>query len=542
MRLAILLAFIGLPGALWAAAAWDAGAAGFRTRRAPSGRRGGEPLPAGYGPRGPVGPDDAEVRLPSAAATVAGAGARSAPYQAHPPDDSAAFRQAIMAAGSRGVVFIPPGVYRIDETVPVPAGITLNGAGRATHLYTTRTDGRGVFRVDGDNVRFTQFRLQGPSTVRTVTNGSRGITVGGGHREIRIDHIEISGFGHFAISVTDGAEAAIAYVYDHHNTQNGLGYGVMVIGGRALVTDCELEQNRHAIASNGRGTSYRCLYSYLHGDDETYPNGALDTHPGMDGEIEVAYNVFEDLRLGLVLADGTGRVHHNRVRRVERFAAVLPGIHNGRTVAGAEVHDMRFEANRFENVATPYDFRGGRSLFVDGKPVALPPGRAEADQVVAEPTAAAIRAAITGLAGRAGVVYLPPGSYALDEPIHIPAGVTLVGDEGATRVLAPGDRPAFLVEGDDVRLCRLVVTRRAPAEGRESVGVRVLRGQRIRIDHCRFQGHPEGGILFESGSGVVSESVFRDCGAATLAAPEARVKLKDNTLGPGLQALVRRTH
>jgi hypothetical protein len=524
---------------LLCSAVGDAAGEAFRTRSG----RGSASLPAGYGPRGPVGPGDTEVRIASPAATVAGTGARSAPYRAHPPDDAAAFRQAIAEAAQRGrgMVYIPPGVYRLDETVAVPAGITLHGAGRATHLYTTRPDGRGVFVVEGDNVRFTQFRLQGPTTVRTVPNQSRGIAVGGGHQGCRIDHIEISGFGHFAIGVTGGAGATIAHVYDHHNTHNGLGYGVMVVGGgKAVVTDCEMEQNRHAIASNGRGTAYQCLYSYLHGDDETYPNGALDTHPGMDGPIEIARNVIEDMRLGLSLSDGTGRVHHNWVRNVARFVAISPGIHNGNYVAGAEVHDMRFEENHLENVDIPYAFGGGRNVVVDGKAVVLPPGRADANCVVAEPTAAAIRAAITALPGRGGIVYLPPWTYEIDEPVQVPTGVTLVGDEGATRILAVGNRPAFLVEGDDVRLCRLVIARKEAPAGREGVGVRVLHGQRVRIDHCRIQSHPEAGILFESGRGVVVENAFRDCGAAAVVAGDAAVELKDNRLENGLRALVRR--
>jgi Pectate lyase superfamily protein len=530
----LFLILAGLATMLATGAAGD----GFRTRSG----RGTHPLPAGYGPRGPVGPDDTAVCVPAPAATVAGAGARGAPYQAYPPDDSAAFRQAIAAATERGggVVFIPPGVYRIDETVAVPAGITLHGAGRATHLYTTRTNGQGVFVVAGDDVRFTQFRMQGPTTVRMVQNLSRGIAIGDGHRGVRVDHIEISGFGHFAIGVVGSAEATITFVYDHHNTQNGYGYGVMVVeGGKAIVTDCEMEQNRHNIASNSHGTSYQCLYCYLHGDDETYQVGALDTHPGMDGRIEIAHNVIENVRTGLSLSDGTGRVHHNWVRNVARFVSISPGIHNGNYVAGAEVHDMVFEENHLENVAKPYDLRGGRNVVVDGKALVLPPGRGDASRVVAEPTAASIRAAITALEGRAGIVYLPPWVYEIDTPIHVPAGVTLVGDEGATRILATGEQPAFVVEGDEARLCRLVIARKDAAAGREGVGVQVVRGRRVRIDHCRLEGHPAGGILFESGGGIVTENTFRACGAAVVTG-DAAVEMKDNTLAPGVRALSRK--
>src|SRR5438132_12798691 len=85
----------------------------FRTRSG----RGTHPLPEGYGPRGPVGPSDPVIMVESPVATVQGAGRRAAPYQAYPPDDSEAFRQAIAEASGKGggVVYIPPGVYRIDK-------------------------------------------------------------------------------------------------------------------------------------------------------------------------------------------------------------------------------------------------------------------------------------------------------------------------------------------------------------------------------------------------------------------------------------------
>lgn len=340
----------------------------FRTRSG----RGSHPLPPGYGPRGPVGPSDSEVTVESPAATVDGAGRRGAPYQAYPPDDAEAFRRAIAEASRKGggVVYIPPGTYRIDEVVPVPGNVTLHGAGRATHLYTTRLDGNGGFVTAGDNIRFTQFRLQGPTTVRMVQNMSKGIHVTNGCAGCRIDHVEISGFGHFAIGVTQKAEATVEYVYDHHNTQNGYGYGVMVVtGGRVLVTDSEFEQNRHAIASNSAGTSYKCLYCYLHGDDETYQVGALDTHAGMSGEIEIAHNFVENLRTGLSLSDGSGNIHHNAVRGVHRFCNIREGAHNGKVIPGAEAHDLTFEHNHLENVTIPFDIRAGRHIVIDGETI-----------------------------------------------------------------------------------------------------------------------------------------------------------------------------
>ncbi len=45
-------------------------------------------------------------------------------------DDTGALKKAIAAAGAGGVVFLPPGTYRTRETVVLPAGVSLRGAGR----------------------------------------------------------------------------------------------------------------------------------------------------------------------------------------------------------------------------------------------------------------------------------------------------------------------------------------------------------------------------------------------------------------------------
>ncbi len=505
----------------------------FRTRSG----RGTHPMPEGYGPRGPVGPSDTELAVESAAATVEAPGKRDAPYDAYPPDASGAFRKAVAEAAEKGggVVYIPPGVYRLDETVPVSDNITVHGAGRATHLYTAQNN--PVFLIGGDDIRFTQFRLQGPTTVRMVQNASKGIQVTNGYGRCRIDHIEISGFGHYAIGVVEKGEATVEYVYDHHNTQNGYGYGVMVgSGGQAVVIDSELEQNRHAIASNGAGTMYKCLYCYIHGDDETYRVGALDTHPGMSGEIEIAYNFVENQQTGLSISDGSGRIHDNCFRNVHRFCNIRPGVHNNNYIEGSEAHDMVFENNVLENVEVPYEIRAGRNIVIDGETLDLPPGRSQADVVVADESAQAIRDAIASV-GSGGVVFLPPWTYEIAEPIHVSSGLTLIGDEGYTRILVAGKRPAFVVEGDAARLCRLTVVRKHPVGAPGAAGVVIRSGEDIRIDRCRFDGHPRCGVLFLAGSGRVEKNAFTDCGDAAVIRVDADVTVEANELEHGLEAL-----
>ncbi len=510
----------------------------FRTRSG----RGSQTIPEGYGPRGAVGPSDNDLTAKSPDAVVDGPGRRDAPYQAYPTDASEAFRNAMSQAADMGggTVYVPPGTYRIDGTVPVPGNVTLHGAGRATHLYTTQND--AVFLPDGDNTRFTQFRLQGPTTVRMVQNGSRGIHATNGHKGCRIDHVELFGFGHFAIGVTEKAEARVDYVYDHHNTQNGLGYGVMVVsGGQVDVSDSEFEQNRHAIASNDAGTAYRCIYCYIHGDDETYRVGALDTHPGMSGHFEIAHNLVENQQTGLSLSDGTGHIHDNLFRNVHRFCSIRAGIHNGNYVEASEVHDTVFADNVLESVAIEYDIRAGRSISIDGQVLELPPGRGDADVVAADDTGRAITDAIASAGSSGGIVFLPPWVYELDAPIRVPANVALMGDEGSTRIVAANDGPAFITGGDNVRLCRLVIARRDTKTGPETSGLVVENGKGVLIDRCRFEGHPQCGILFKSGSGIVEKNTFTDCGEAAVISVGAKVALKENSIEEGLAPMAERS-
>ena len=509
-------------------------ATGFRTRSG----RGTHPIPEGYGPRGPVGPSEDELTVESPAAVVDAPGKRDAPYQAYPEDAAGAFRDAVEEAAREGggIVYVPPGTYRIDDTIPLPDSITIHGAGRASLIYTTEQT--TIFITEGDDIRFTQFRIQGPTTVRMFENRSNGISITNGHKRCRVDHLELSGFGRFAIGVTEDAEATVEYVYDHHNTQNGWGYGVMVTGGgHAVVTDSELEQNRHAIASNSAGTMYKCLHCYIHGDDETYRVGALDTHPGMSGEIEIAHNFVENQSTGLSLSDGSGRIHHNRFRNVRRFCSIRPGIHNGRYIEGSEVHDMVFEDNALENVELDYDIRAGRDITIDGEILELPPSRTHADVVVVEDTQEAIEGAIASVPETGGIVFVPSWTYELEAPIRIPAGVTLVGDEGGSRVVAIGESPAYVLDGDNIRLCRLVVSRRDRTQGPEAAGVIVESGSVIHIDRCLFTGHPRCGILFRSGSGTVEQNAFTDCGEAAVVSDGADVTMDGNEVEEGVKEI-----
>ena len=134
-------------------------------------------------------------------------------------------------------------------------------------------------------------------------------------------------------------------------------------------------------------------------------------------------------------------------------------------------------------------------------------------------------------------MFVPSWTYELEAPIRIPAGVTLVGDEGGSRVVAIGESPAFVLDGDNIRLCRLVVSRRDRTQGPEAAGVIVESGSVIHIDRCLFTGHPRCGILFRSGSGTVEQNAFTDCGEAAVVSDGADVTMDGNEVEEGVKEI-----
>lgn len=295
------------------------------------------------------------------------------------------------------VVFLPAEHYVFDKEVHVPGGLTLLGEGTKT---LCQAGGRGVhlFRVDGDNVRFTRLKLQGADTAPSTNNNTYGISVSG-KRNIRIDHCEVLGFS-YALNFSSEATAQVDHCLIHHNLRDGLGYGVAIYSGAyVLVTDNEFSQNRHSLASNGaldwsspkrlgkyihksgvRKTHWEFIHNRVRSNDQSpYELCAVDTHPGMDGTFVVERNIFENLRHGVGIRDGSGLIQGNvfrNLRTVTNFRSLVAisvsyGTRNNIPVEGCMPHNIQVEGNIFQMPKDvkyqKYSLGKAENITIDGK-------------------------------------------------------------------------------------------------------------------------------------------------------------------------------
>ena len=203
-----------------------------------------------------------------------------------------------------GTILITDGVQLIGGRTAVP--------GKPFHpgplLYVTDHP-RYLFEVQGDNVRISGVRIQGPDMGVSEADKdgplmSAGIYItdvmpcldkqpvpstcvsppASGHINVEIDHNEVSGWSNLAVGVEDrknriavtmwidhrtpvevgyALKTEPVYIHDnfiHHNQHDkGLGYGVMVgQGAHALIERNVFDFNRHAITADAtHGVGYR---------------------------------------------------------------------------------------------------------------------------------------------------------------------------------------------------------------------------------------------------------------------------------------------
>ena len=346
--------------------------------------------PLSIGPRGPVGPDvplGAEERR------------KLSRYVEAKGRTAEAVQIALRKAVEKGVpaVFLPARTYVFDRTVHVPGGLVVFGEGSKTVCQAANRKVR-LFVVDGDRVRFTRLKLVGADTTTNTRNDTFGI-VASRRRDVRVDHCELLGFS-YALDFCNEVTAQVDHCRIHHNLRDGLGYGVAIYSGAyVLVMDNDFYQNRHSLASNGAldWSSPRRLGRYVHkpgfrkthwefvhnrvgsNDLSTYELCAVDTHPGMDGTFVVERNVFENLRHGVGIRDGSGLICHNLFRNLRTRTTFRPiigisvsyGTHNGIPVEGCMPHHIWIFGNvfRMPKGARFEKYRIGKAenVFIDGK-------------------------------------------------------------------------------------------------------------------------------------------------------------------------------
>lgn len=194
------------------------------------------------------------------------------------------------------------------ESIPIAGGVTLAG-GRTPRqagprLFTTIRP-KALFAINGDNVRITGVRIEGPDHSRVVPedeepNKGIGILVDR-FINIKIDHNEIYGWSQAAVRVLDcdgngcpsggrmlpsenPTAVRIHDNYIHHNQRAGReGYGVSVdAGAYVLIERNVFDWNRHAIKGAGEsGTgyaAYRNLVLKNGGYHDTYNACDLDSN------------------------------------------------------------------------------------------------------------------------------------------------------------------------------------------------------------------------------------------------------------------------
>ena len=203
----------------------------------------------------------------------------------------------------------------------------------------------------------------------------------------------------YATSFGSEATAQVDHCHIHHNLRDGLGYGVAIYSGAyVLVTDNEFSQNRHSLASNGalnwsspkelgkythksgvRKTHWEFIHNLVGSNDEShYELCAVDTHPGMDGTFVVEANVFENLRHGVGIRDGSGIIRGNVFRDLRTVTnsrslvaiSINYGKHNNIPVEGCMPHDIEVEGNVFlmeDAKYEEYSVGKAENIVIDGE-------------------------------------------------------------------------------------------------------------------------------------------------------------------------------
>ncbi|GAB3224330.1 hypothetical protein GCM10027454_19910 [Algoriphagus aestuariicola] len=174
-------------------------------------------------------------------------------------------------------------------------------------LFTSNAGVHPFFKVDGDNVLIYGVTIVGDdgnvlvkddsfeekkqvdvknSYMELYHNNMYATPVSSGvatqMRNLVIDNCELSQWTYTAVYVRKGAEnIQIKNSYIHHNQRFGLGYGITIDQGEAIITNNVFNYNRHSIASTGREGSRYTVEGNLFCKDGNN-TWAIDMHGGKD--------------------------------------------------------------------------------------------------------------------------------------------------------------------------------------------------------------------------------------------------------------------
>lgn len=318
---------------------------------------------------------------------------------------SAAIQAAVDRARPGDTIYLPAGDYLCSRTVEVKTdGVTIRGAAKLMNVGVIEPGPENIapawdskpsrcaspgninqnfFRISADGVTMRDLFIEGNIT---HTSG-RGIAIQTTrHNRLTIDGCELKR-NMIGVGLYESRDNLVQHCYIHENYRNGMGYGVMAVGGNDMmvggstvrIANNEFTLQRHDIASNGPQTRYVAENNYFHDNDETQNQASCDAHPQgqMTLSIVVRDNFFENCIPGY-LASGSAEWTGNTFERcTKRPYLVTMGIpsHNGRYIPGSCDHDSYFGENDNRTTATllnvlAYKFPDVRwvvySLFEDG--------------------------------------------------------------------------------------------------------------------------------------------------------------------------------
>jgi hypothetical protein len=181
-----------------------------------------------------------------------------------PTDNSPAFQAAINAVGQGGVVYIPPGHYRLASTISLSLGVTLRGAGWSPH-FVPRTNmttsflrpsvggftGTELIRVDpapvngayldsafGGGPRIEGLALNGRNTNNAAAGPIAGIRITPGVKDVGVSDVSIWQFTGDGVKADQGAGMIFSRVVS--TTNGGIGFNLMTSGANGGATDVDL--------------------------------------------------------------------------------------------------------------------------------------------------------------------------------------------------------------------------------------------------------------------------------------------------------------
>ncbi|MCC7192407.1 MAG: hypothetical protein IT444_06440 [Phycisphaeraceae bacterium] len=258
--------------------------------------------------------------------------------------------------------------------IHVPAGVTLassRGHQRSNGglIYSDALQTKPMIEALGPDVRITGLRLRGPDPHRRLAFHYRAfvapldanktetrdqiyyklpnsVIISSKHDNLEVDNCDISGASCAGIMPQGGVGHHFHHNYIHHNRRMGLGYGITIQNGQALIQRNVFRDNKHHIASAGRpGSGYEACHNVVLPDSE--PNvldgkpyrqdHQFDVHGGSDrqdgtdiaGEkVFVHHNTFQHHSMALCVRgvpQKTAEVHHNWFRHEKALTVDASG-------------------------------------------------------------------------------------------------------------------------------------------------------------------------------------------------------------------------